>query len=148
MKKILILIVITTVFLVTACSTHKIDIQQGNVITQEDLEKVKPGMTPRQVRFALGTPILVDSFHPDRWDYIYSLKKGSKKTKIQRVTVFFSNGTVSDIRADLLPELKDRRANIVSEVVISSAAPPAEPGEETTPAKDKATEQDLFGDEF
>src|SRR3990170_4201353 len=57
-------------------SPYKIDVQQGNVVSQEMLEKLKPGMTKSQVRFALGTPLIADSFHPDRWDYFYSLKKG------------------------------------------------------------------------
>ena len=49
---------------------HKIDIQQGNYVTQDMVSKVKPGMSRSQVRFALGTPLVADQFHPDRWDYV------------------------------------------------------------------------------
>ena len=51
-------------------SAHKIDIQQGNYVTQDMVAKLKPGMTRSQVRFALGTPLIADPFHPDRWDYL------------------------------------------------------------------------------
>ena len=52
------------------------DIQQGNVVTQEEINKLEPGMSKAQVRYLLGTPLLVDVFHQDRWDYIYSMQEG------------------------------------------------------------------------
>jgi outer membrane protein assembly factor BamE len=62
--------------LLAGCSSvpsllYKIDIQQGNVITHEMLEKIKPGMTRAQVRFVLGSPVISDAFHGNRWDYVY-----------------------------------------------------------------------------
>ncbi len=68
---------------------HKIDIQQGNVITQEMIDKLQPGMTRNQVRFILGTPLLVDPFRTDRWDYVYSMKKGGEVIEQRQLRVFF-----------------------------------------------------------
>ena len=55
---------------------YKIDIQQGNVVTQDMIDQLRPGMTRRQVRFIMGNPLLVDTFHANRWDYLYSLQPG------------------------------------------------------------------------
>jgi len=63
---------------------HKLDIQQGNVVTQEMVDKLRPGMTRAQVRYVLGTPLVTDSFHQDRWDYFYSYKKGAAGAPILR----------------------------------------------------------------
>jgi len=70
-------------------SAHKIDIQQGNYVTQDMVDKVKPGMSRSQVRFALGTPLVADPFHADRWDYVYvSHKRGRLIDKRLIVVVF------------------------------------------------------------
>jgi len=53
---------------------YKIDIQQGNVVTQDMIDQLRPGMTRRQVRFIMGNPLLTDTFHADRWDYLYSIQ--------------------------------------------------------------------------
>ena len=56
--------------------TYKIDVQQGNVLTQDMVAQLKPGQTREQVRFILGTPLLADIFHQQRWDYVYSYRNG------------------------------------------------------------------------
>ncbi len=61
-----------------ACSVHKIDIQQGNVITREMMETLTPGMDKRRVQLAIGSPMIQDPFHPNRWDYVYSFKAGMR----------------------------------------------------------------------
>jgi outer membrane protein assembly factor BamE len=66
-------------------SAHRIDIQQGNVVTQEMVAKLKPGMTRQQVRFVLGTPPIVDPFHPQRWDYVYYYRKAGTVTEHRRL---------------------------------------------------------------
>lgn len=68
---------------------HKIDIQQGNRVKQEDLDKIKVGMTRDQVKFVLGTPLLQDAFHQNRWDYMYYLMDGKGKVVKSRVSLFF-----------------------------------------------------------
>ena len=55
---------------------YKLDVQQGNVIEQDMLDRLKPGMDKEQVRYVMGTPVLIDPFHNNRWEYIYSFQKG------------------------------------------------------------------------
>ena len=62
---------------------HRIDVQQGNIITQEMVDQLRPGMTKSQVRFIMGTPLVSDSFNPQRWDYYYSLQPGESREKLQ-----------------------------------------------------------------
>ena len=79
--------------LLSGClSVYKVEVQQGNVVTQEMIDKLKPGMTPSQVRFVMGTPLIVDPFHQDRWDYYYYLRRSNETSgESQRVTVVFKN---------------------------------------------------------
>lgn len=79
---------------------YKIDIPQGNVISDEQLDRLEPGMTQEQVSFLLGTPLLVDPFHQNQWDYIYQFNPGSKKrsegvkAEKQLLRIYFENGVV------------------------------------------------------
>lgn len=82
---------------------YRFDIQQGNFITQEDVAKLKIGMNKEQVRFILGTPLLNDAFHADRWDYVYRLLKADGQTSQSRYTVIFQNGAVSRHGGENLP---------------------------------------------
>jgi outer membrane protein assembly factor BamE len=88
MQKILITLILLP--LILAGCAHKIEIQQGNVVTQSQLEQLRPGLDRRQVRTLLGSPLLIDAFHPDRWDYYYSSSKGSALQKRYHLTLFFS----------------------------------------------------------
>ncbi|NOX93047.1 MAG: outer membrane protein assembly factor BamE [Gammaproteobacteria bacterium] len=84
--------------LLSACSVHKIDIQQGNVITQEMFEKLKIGMDKRRVEGTLGTPLIVDPFHRDRWDYVYIYEAGNTdEQQSAHLTVYFENDQLSKI---------------------------------------------------
>ncbi len=84
-------------------SPYRIDIQQGNVITQDMLAKLKPGMTQSQVRFVLGTPLVVDPFHNNRWDYVYRYVKSGTLTEQRRITVVFENDLLKGIEGDVVP---------------------------------------------
>lgn len=77
------------------CSVHKLEVEQGNVFTPEQIAQIKPGMTRRQVQFLLGTPLIVDPFRRDRWDYIHSLSRNGIIAETQRVTVLFEGDLVS-----------------------------------------------------
>jgi outer membrane protein assembly factor BamE len=83
----------------SACTIHTIDIQQGNVIEMEAVEQLKIGMTAQRVRFLMGSPLLQDPFHKDRWDYVYSMQDGANPdSRTQsRVTVFFKDGKLAKI---------------------------------------------------
>lgn len=100
----------TLTLLFTGCSylkfpgVHKIDIQQGNIITQKMVEQLRPGMTKPQVRFVLGTPLIVDTFNQNRWDYFYSLKEGSGGESRETLSVFFDeNGALTRFSGDFVP---------------------------------------------
>ena len=95
---------------VALCSgcVYRASISQGNLIKQEDLDQVEVGMTRNQIRFLLGTPMIDDPFHADRWDYVYYLKVGRKDAGFKRwVSVLFENEVVSEIRKEqeLAPKL-------------------------------------------
>lgn len=76
---------------------HKIDIQQGNRINAEDLDRLQTGMTREQVKFLLGTPLLQDAFHQNRWDYLYYLQPGKEAARQSRVSLFFDGNTLVKI---------------------------------------------------
>lgn len=82
------------------CSMYRIDVQQGNVLTDEMLSNLKAGMTKRQVRFLLGTPPITDPFHANRWDYVYSYKKGGGDEERKRLTLYFDGDTLSRYESD------------------------------------------------
>jgi len=94
-------------------------IQQGNVVTQEQVNDLQPGMTKRQVRFLLGTPLLTDVFHVDRWDYAYTIGKGSTPEEIRRVTVFFEDDRLVRIAGDMRPQPESEREAKKKEVVVT-----------------------------
>jgi len=80
---------------------HKIDIQQGNYVTQEMVSKLKPGMSKSQVRFALGTPLVTDPFHADRWDYVYVQQKRGRIVEQRHIAVIFKDEKLVRIDGDV-----------------------------------------------
>lgn len=90
------LIYLLAALALTACA-HKIDIQQGNVVTEEQLARVKTGMDAQKVRTILGTPLLTDPLHQDRWDYFFSMGKGKTVGETYRVTLFFKGSRLARI---------------------------------------------------
>ena len=98
-KSILFFLVITMA-LASGC-VYRANIAQGNLVKQDDLDQVEIGMTRNQIRFLLGTPMISDPFHKDRWDYIYYLKVGRKDANFKRwVSIFFVDDRVSEIRKE------------------------------------------------
>ena len=89
------------VLVVTSACVYRANVAQGNFLEEADLEQLEIGMTRNQVRFLLGTPMVGDPFHRDRWDYVYYVKLGRDETVGKRwVTVLFSDDIVSEIRKD------------------------------------------------
>ena len=80
---------------------YKPEIQQGNYLSQEIIAQVKPGMTREQVRFLLGTPLLTDIFHADRWDYVYWREAENGKRETRKMALFFNDGKVARIEGDV-----------------------------------------------
>jgi len=83
-------------------SPYKIDIQQGNVVTQEMVDKLKAGLTRSQVRFVLGSPLVTDMFHSDRWDYIYLMQRQGKPDERRRLTVIFDGDKLVRLEGDVV----------------------------------------------
>ena len=83
-------------------SAYRMDIQQGNAITHEMVAKLKPGMTRAQVKFALGTPLIVDSFRTDRWDYVYYFEKPNAPREYRHIIVFFKGDRVERLEGDVV----------------------------------------------
>jgi outer membrane protein assembly factor BamE len=79
---------------------YKPDIQQGNFLSQELLSQVKPGMTREQVRFLLGTPLLTDIFHADRWDYVYWREATDGRREQRKVALFFTDNKLTRMEGD------------------------------------------------
>ena len=94
---------------------YKLNIQQGNFVSSEMLSRVQYGMTKEQVRFVLGTPLLMDMFHANRWDYLFRLQKPNGATTTNRVTIFFSGNLVDRIVSDKLPNEKEYLMHITSD---------------------------------
>jgi outer membrane protein assembly factor BamE len=89
------------VLTLSAC-VYRIDIQQGNLLDDEDITQVDLGMTRSQVQFLLGTPMVADSFHRDRWDSAYYYRRGRSPDLIQRwVVVYFENDRVTRVDRDV-----------------------------------------------
>lgn len=87
----------------TACSHYKMDIRQGNLVTAEMRAKLKVGMSRNQVRVILGTPLVADPFHPDRWDYVYRYEHEGKLVEQQRLTLYFNGDSLARIDDSHMP---------------------------------------------
>lgn len=130
MRKLLIYWLVSTTLMFSGCSlnelpfVHRIDVQQGNIITQEMVDQLHLGMEKSQVRFVLGTPLLVDVFHQDRWDYFYGLQEGNGTYQQHRVSLFFEAGQLARIDGDYQPnqQTKDRQPKKDESVIV---VPPA-----------------------
>ena len=113
---------------------YKIDIQQGNVVTQDMIDQLRPGMTRRQVRFIMGNPLIQDTFHTNRWDYLYSLQPGGGERQQERMSVFFNeNDQLASLSGDFMPGVSRDQ-----EILGGAAGTTVSPAEGETPAKQEA----------
>ena len=107
-RKSFLVVALLAVALATGGCVYCANISQGNIVEEEDLDQVEIGMTRNQVRFLLGTPMVDDPFHADRWDYVYYVKIGRNKASAKRwVAILFENESVVEIRREqeLNPDL-------------------------------------------
>lgn len=91
---------------------YRVEVVQGNVVTQEMVTGLKPGMSRAQVRDALGSPLLADIFHADRWDYVFTIRRQGAAYQQRRVTVLFDGENMKSFEADELPSERDFVASI------------------------------------
>lgn len=89
--------------LLTGGCVYRIEIQQGNYVTQDQVQKLKPGMTRTEVRQALGTPLLQDVFHADRWDYYFSQVRGKNPNDRKLFSVYFKEDKVASFTGEVQP---------------------------------------------
>lgn len=111
MRYLFLLLVLLCVSCGTALPTikpYKLDVQQGNVVTSKMLLQLRPGMTKSQVRFIMGTPLIQDSFHGNRWDYVYQMREGGKLKEQRRVILDFENELLKSVRGDVVPSGTDQ----------------------------------------
>ena len=125
---------------------YRPDVQQGNVITSDMVDQRRPGMTRDQVKFMLGTPLLADGFHPDRWDYLYYLNPRVGSPQRRNLVIFFKDNRLEHFKSDPMPP-ESMADNLIlgrktplpapgtpAKEPTPQAAPPAsEPTKETTP---------------
>lgn len=144
-------IITLAVLLLAGCSSvpsllYKIEIQQGNVITQEMVNKLKPGMTRSQVRFALGSPMISDAFHENRWDYLYRFEQRGRLIEQRKLTIFFEgdhlvriDGSFTTPVAFLQPQPQAPEAGTSAgtspEPAVSPGAATPEKGDSSIPAQ-------------
>ena len=83
---------------------YKIDVRQGNFVSQEMVAQLKPGLSKDQVRFILGTPLVTDLFHADRWDYVYRFQPGHGQAEQRRLVVYFADGKLARVGGDVVAE--------------------------------------------
>ncbi len=85
-------------------SPYRVDVRQGNYISQEMVARLRPGMTRDQVRFALGTPLVADMFHANRWDYVYRFQPGRGEIQLRRLVIFFQDDKLARVGGDVVAE--------------------------------------------
>lgn len=92
----------TTSEMVAKINPFKIDVRQGNYVSQDMVAKLRPGQTKDQVRFILGTPLIVDAFHSDRWDYVYRFQPGRGEVEQRRLIVYFQDNRLVRVGGDVV----------------------------------------------
>ncbi|KQQ56741.1 MULTISPECIES: outer membrane protein assembly factor BamE [Pseudomonas] len=126
---------------------YKIDIQQGNVVTQDMIDQLRPGMTRRQVRFIMGNPLLVDTFHANRWDYLYSLQPGGGERQQERMSVLFNgNDQLVGLSGDFMPGVSKDQAILGSDTDTNVVPQQGEPQKADEPPKPGSMLEDIQRD--
>ena len=106
---------------------YRMEIQQGNFVSQETVSQLKLGMSKDQVRFVLGTPLITDSFHADRWDYVYRRQRvNSSELEQRKLAVYFDDGKLKRIEGDVTPAASTDAAGVKT--------PEAQPEAQLAPA--------------
>ena len=144
-KLLLTSLTLTGLLALAGCSfpgVYKIDIQQGNVVTQDMIDQLRPGMTRRQVRFIMGNPLLTDTFHTNRWDYLYSIQPGGGQRLQERISVNFSaDDQLVGLSGDFMPGVSRDQAILGEDSGVTTAPAAPRPAVEDKPAPGSLLEQ-------
>lgn len=125
MKKLLTIAFIFASAMLGGCSVnqipgvYRINVQQGNVITPDMVAQLEPGMEKRTVRLILGTPLIVDPFNPDRWDYLYSFQPGGGERSQRKLTLFFEQAQLTEIAGDIQTASSGRKTAPQTQKVVT-----------------------------
>jgi outer membrane protein assembly factor BamE len=137
---------VSAALLMAGCSTvtdyfprflrpYRPDVQQGNVITSDMVDQLRPGMTRDQVKFMLGTPLLHDGFHPDRWDYLYYLRPRVGTPQRRNLVIYFKDNRLERFTSDPMPP-----ESMADNLILGRKAPvlPSRPPKASEPPKESA----------
>jgi outer membrane protein assembly factor BamE len=119
---------------------YRVTVQQGNVITQDMVDRLKPGMTGRQVRFIMGEPVISNTFRPNRWDYVYTIQPGGGERLAQRLTLYFEADALVGFEGDFIPTPVAEAQNATQEP--NAALPGSLETRPAEPAKKEAGQPD------
>lgn len=128
MPKILAAALLVLSVMLTGCSNlrfpgvYRIDIEQGNIVTGEMLQKLRPGLNETQVRFVMGSPQVIDPFEPGRWIYLYKLRRGNGEVIENKVVLWLEGGTLARWEGKALPDSLRRRLSTNMPAAPSSPA--------------------------
>jgi outer membrane protein assembly factor BamE len=142
------MIVLATSLIFGGCSSlrfpgvYRIDVGQGNLITKEMIEKLRIGMTPRQVEFVMGSAMIADTFHPNRWDYLYSLETGKGILVQNQLTLYFENERLAQIDQGKYKDPEQLRNDLLKQMGLPVPAPAASEQADDKPATPENTPQE------
>ena len=131
----------TEATLTNIITPYRIDIRQGNFVTQDMVAQLKPGLSKDQVRFILGTPLVSDPFHAERWDYVYRFQSGHDKPQQRQLIVFFDDGKLVRVGGNVVAgdtarvEVAKPEAAVSEARVLDIAPDPDGPRTEPDPPK-------------
>jgi outer membrane protein assembly factor BamE len=114
MQKIFNILALFILVLSLSACIHKVDVEQGNVMTQEMVNQLHPGMTSDQVQFIMGHPVLVETFENNRADYVYTFQPNGSDVTRKRITLLFNGGLLTSISGTMHPELNPKTVSTVS----------------------------------
>jgi outer membrane protein assembly factor BamE len=120
---------------------YRIDIQQGNFVSQEMVAQLKPGMSREQVRFVLGTPLVADIFHADRWDYVYYRDTPGKPRETRKLSVFFEDNKLARVVGDTMPSIPASVEPATAQPAATAPKPAPKPEPVASPAPEPAPRQ-------
>lgn len=133
--------VVMAALIASGCSSlrfpgvYRIDIGQGNILTQEMVDKLRIGMTPRQVEYVMGSPMIADTFHPNRWDYLYHLETGKGISIRNHLILYFENERLARIDESLYKDPEQLRNNLLKQLGV-----PIPPKADTAEDKSDSTQ--------
>lgn len=134
MQKLLTILLVFCATLTSGCESlrfpgvFRIDIGQGNLITKDMVDKLRVGMTPRQVRYVMGSPMIADTFNPTRWDYLYNLETGKGLLIENHLVLYFEGERLAQIDTHEYKDPEQLRNNLLKQMGVKIEEPKTETG--------------------